>query len=68
MFLIIINGCAREESKETYKTSTKEIQKPQEISQNIKENFTSISNKEIFNEISNTDALDSSLEELDSVE
>lgn len=67
IFVIIILGCAQ---KEQFAEKSKMIntEKPQESPQVIKENVSTSKNQQIFDEISNTNELDSALKELDSVE
>ena len=67
MFVIIILGCAKKEQKITEKPAILNAEKSQESPKNIKENLSS-RNQQNFNEISDTEALDSALKELDSVE
>ena len=66
-FVIVILGCAQKEQKITEKPAILNAEKSQESPKNIKENLSSI-NQQNFNEISDTEALDSALKELDSVE
>ena len=64
---MVVLGCSQKEQKISKETTTN-IQKSQEVQQEIIYNTSINKNQEILNEISNTDALDSSLEELDLVE
>ena len=65
---MLVFGCAQKEKKLTDKPTTANVEKPQPIAQNIKENISNSRNQKILDEIADTKSLDSALEELDSVE
>lgn len=65
-FVIIILGCAQKEQKLTEKSKTINAEEQQQTS--ISKNNSTSENQQILNEMDNTEALDSALGELDSIE
>lgn len=66
-FVLIILGCAQKEQKLTEKPAAANAEKPQQTPPNANES-ASIGKNQMLDKIDNTDALDSALGELDSIE